>query len=210
MIFMKVLLINGSPKEKGCTYTALKIIADELISNGVEAEIFHVGTTPIQGCMGCGACGKLGRCIQDKDTVNAAIEKAALADGFIFGSPVHYASASGAITSFLDRLFYAGGKNLAFKPGAVIASCRRGGASATLDQISKYFGITNMPVVSSSYWNMVHGSAPEDVFKDEEGAQTMRQLGRNMAWILKSIEAGKNSGIEMPKVEEKIRTNYIR
>ncbi len=207
---MKVLLINGSPKEKGCTYTALKIIADELEAEGIEAEVFHVGKTPVQGCMGCGACRNLGRCVNDSDSVNSAIEKAKEADGFVFGSPVHYASASGAITSFLDRLFYAGGKNLAFKPGAVIASCRRGGASATLDQIAKYFGITNMPVVSSSYWNMIHGNTPDEVLKDEEGVQTMKQLGRNMAWILKSIEAGEKAGVCLPTPEPKIKTNYIR
>ena len=142
--------------------------------------------------------------------MNDIIQKAEEADGFVVGTPVHYAAASGAITSLMDRVCYAGGKHLAFKPAAAVASCRRGGASATLDQISKYFTILNMPVVASNYWNMVHGNTPEDVMKDEEGVQTMRQLGRNMAWILKSIQAGKDAGILMPEVEPKIRTNYIR
>ena len=151
-----------------------------------------------------------GLCQFDDDVVNKAILSCRTADAIIIGSPVHYASASGAITSFLDRLFYAGGSNLAYKPGAVVASCRRGGASATLDQISKYFGITNMPIVCSNYWNMVHGNTPEEVLKDEEGVQTMRILGRNMAWILKSLNAAKEAGIEPPEREAKIKTNYIR
>lgn len=209
---MKVLLINGSPKPNGCTYTALSIAAEELNKNGIETEIFQVGAKPIRGCIGCGACAKSGSglCRFDDDTVNAAIEKCKTADGIIVGSPVHYASASGAITSFMDRLFFAGGANLKYKPGAVIASCRRGGASATLDQISKYFGINSMPIISSNYWNMVHGNTPEEVLRDEEGVQTMRVLGTNMSWILKAIEAGKQAGIETPKPEAKIKTNYIR
>ncbi|MEG1880046.1 MAG: flavodoxin family protein [Oscillospiraceae bacterium] len=209
---MKVLLINGSPNEKGCTYTALTCVANELQNCGLETEIFHVGTEPIRGCMGCGACAKsgLGKCVYDNDTVNIAIEKMKTADGLIVGSPVHYAAASGAITSFLDRMFYSGGKTLAFKPGASIASCRRGGASATFDQLNKYFTIANMPLISSNYWNMVHGSVPSDVLKDEEGVQTMRVLGRNMAWIIKAIDAGVKCGVEIPTPEVKIKTNYIR
>lgn len=207
---MKVLLINGSPKKAGCTYTALREVADELEKNGVETEIFHVGTEAVRGCMGCGMCAKNGnhQCIYN-DSVNEAILKAKDADGFIFGTPVHYASASGALTSFLDRLFYAG-YPMAHKPGAAVASCRRGGASAALDQINKYFTISQMPVVSSNYWNMVHGNTPEEVKQDEEGMQTMRILGRNMAWLLKCIEAGKNNGAEKPELEAKIKTNYIR
>lgn len=208
---MKVLLFNGSPKKEGCTYTALKIVAEELEKNGVEAEIFHVGTKPVMGCLGCGMCSKNGnhQCVYNEDSVNEAIVKAKDADGYVFGSPVHYASASGAITSFMDRLFMAG-YPMAHKPAAVVASCRRGGASATLDQISKYFGISQMPIVSSNYWNMVHGNSPEEVLMDEEGVQTMRVLGRNMAWMLKCIEAGKNAGIDAPEPESKIKTNYIR
>ncbi len=209
---MKVLLINGSPKANGCTYTALSVVAEELNKNGIETEIFQVGMKPVRGCIGCGMCAKSGKglCQFDDDVVNKAIEACKTADGIVVGSPVHYASASGAITSFLDRLFYAGGSNLRYKPGAAVASCRRGGASATLDQLTKYFGITNMPQISSNYWNMVHGNTPEEVLKDEEGIQTMRVLGKNMAWIIKSIDAAKQAGINPPEPEAKIKTNYIR
>lgn len=209
---MKVLLINGSPKETGCTYTALLEVSKALVANGVETEIVSVGKSPIQGCIGCGGCAKAGngRCVFNHDSVNAIIEKAAGADGFVVGTPVHYAAASGAITSLMDRVCYAGGKYLAFKPAAAIASCRRGGASAAFDQLIKYFTILNMPVVSSNYWNQVHGNTPEEVLQDEEGMQTMRQLGRNMAWLLKSIAAGKDAGIPMPEPEPKIKTNFIR
>ncbi|MBR5152365.1 MAG: flavodoxin family protein [Clostridia bacterium] len=209
---MKVLLINGSPKESGCTYTALMEVSKALTESGIETELISVGKNPIQGCIGCGGCAKAGnsRCIFQDDIVNTVIEKAEQADGFILGTPVHYAAASGAITSLMDRVCYAGGKHLAFKPGAAIASCRRGGASAAFDQLNKYFTILNMPVVSSNYWNQVHGNTPEEVLEDLEGLQTMRQLGRNMAWLLKSIEAGKQAGVSMPEVEPKIKTNYIR
>lgn len=209
---MKVILVNGSPKARGCTYTALNVVAEELQGNGIDTEIFQVGNKPVRGCIGCGMCAKNGNnlCQFDDDVVNKLIEACKTADGIVVGSPVHYASASGAITSLMDRLFYAGGKHLAYKPGAVVASCRRGGASATLDQLTKHFGITNMPVISSNYWNMVHGNTPEEVLKDEEGVQTMRILGKNMAWILKSIDAAKDIGITHPEMEEKVKTNYIR
>ena len=209
---MKVLLINGSPKAKGCTYTALSIIEKELNDCGIDTEIFQVGNKPIRGCIGCGMCAKNGKglCQFDDDVVNSAIESCKTADGIIVGSPVHYAAASGAITSFMDRLFYAGGANLRYKPASAITSCRRGGASATYDQLNKYFGISNMPVISSNYWNMVHGNTPEEVMQDEEGVQTMRVLAKNMAWILKAIEAGKQAGINAPEPEAKIKTNYIR
>lgn len=207
---MKVLLINGSPNANGCTYTALCEIAKELEKENIETEIFQVGNKAVRGCIGCGGCSKTdNKCIFDDDTVNAALEKAKNSDGFIFGSPVHYAAASGSLTSFLDRLFYAG-NCFAYKPGAAVASCRRGGASSTLDQINKYFTIANMPVVSSQYWNMVHGNTPEEVKKDLEGMQTMRTLGKNMAWLLKSIEAGKKAGITLPEKEPGVRTNFIR
>ena len=206
---MKVLLVNGSPKEKGCTYTALAEIAKELEKNGTETEIFHIGNKPIGGCMGCGACARLGKCVQ-QDIVNDAIDKFLSADGFVFGTPVHYAAATGGITSFLDRVFYICGKRLADKPGAAIVSCRRGGASAAFDQLNKYFTISNMPVVSSQYWNMVHGNKPEEVLRDEEGMQTMRTLANNMAWLLKCIEAGDKSGVKRPQREAVIKTNYIR
>lgn len=206
---MKVILVNGSPKANGCTFTALSEVASALEKNGVETEIFHVGTEPIRGCMGCGACSKLGKCTYT-DSVNTFIEKAKEADGFIFGSPVHYAAASGMLTSFLDRAFYAGKPYLEYKPGAAIVSCRRAGSTAALEQISKYFTISNMPVVSSQYWNMVHGSTPADVKQDLEGMQTMKILGNNMAWLLKAIEAAKQAGINKPEKEAKIATNFIR
>ncbi len=207
---MKVLLINGSPKAKGCTYTALCEIAVELEKQKIETEIFHLGKDPIRGCTACGGCYTTGRCIFNDDVVNEGIEKAKDADGIIVGSPVHYASASGAVTSFLDRLFYAAGNSLTYKPGAAIVSCRRGGATAAFEQLNKYFTISNMPVVSSQYWNMVHGNTPDEVRQDLEGMQVMRVLGRNMAWLLKSIQAGKEAGIGLPEQEERARTNFIR
>jgi len=208
---MKVLLINGSPRVKGCTYTALYEISKELEKENIETEIFHVGTKPIRGCMACGGCSKdnLGKCVFNDDTVNIALEKAKEADGFIFGSPVHYAAASGQITSFLDRFFYAG-NGFQYKPAGAIVSCRRGGSTAALEQLNKYFTISNMPIVSSQYWNMIHGNTPEEVVQDLEGMQTMRTLGKNMAWLLKCITAGKDSGVKLPEEEQKARTNFIR
>lgn len=207
---MKVLLINGSPRKNGCTYTALQEVAGELEKAGIETEIFHLGKSPIRGCTGCGWCENGGgRCVFKDDCVNEGLEKAETADGFIFGSPVHYAAASGAITSFLDRFFYAG-RGFALKPGAAVVSCRRGGAAAAFDQLNKYFTIANMPIVSSQYWNMVHGNTPEEVRQDLEGLQTMRTLGKNMAWLLKCVEAGKSAGVPLPEQEEPQRTNFIR
>lgn len=206
---MKVLLVNGSPHAKGCTYTALCEIAQTLEQQGIETEIFQLGTKPISGCLGCGACIKTGTCVIN-DVVNVFVEKAKTADGFVFGSPVHYAGASGAITSFMDRAFYGKGAIYADKPAAAIMSCRRGGATATLDQLNKYFTISNMPIVSSQYWNMVHGNTPDEVRQDAEGMQTMRTLGINMAWLLKCIEAGKNAGVTLPQREQKVATNFIR
>jgi multimeric flavodoxin WrbA len=207
---MKVLLINGSPKANGCTYTALCEVAKELEKENIETEIYHVGNKAIRGCMACGGCNNgSGKCAFDDDTVNAALEKAKEADGFIFGSPVHYAGASGQITSFLDRFFYAG-QGFQYKPGAAIVSCRRGGATAAFEQLNKYFTISNMPVVSSQYWNMVHGNNPEEVKQDLEGMQIMRTLGKNMAWLLKCIEAGKATGVPMPEKETRVATNFIR
>ena len=209
VIIMKVLLVNGSPSEFGCTYTALKEIADVLNQNGIETELFHIGASPISGCLGCGGCYSTGVCVID-DAVNAFIPKAEAADGFVFGSPVHYSSMSGAMTSFMDRLFYAGGRVMRHKPTACIASARRAGTTATLDQLNKYPMINEMPVISSQYWNMVHGFTPEDVKKDLEGLQTMRQLGRNMAWILKCIANGEKAGITKPQREKRQTTNFIR
>ena len=206
---MKVLLVNGSPHAQGCTYTALCEVAAALEKQGIETELFQVGTKPISGCLGCGACIKTRKCVID-DVVNEFVEKAKDADGFVFGSPVHFANASGAITSFMDRAFYGKGAVYANKPAAAVMSCRRGGATATLDQLNKYFTISNMPIVSSQYWNMVHGNTPDEVRQDAEGMQTMRTLGINMAWLLKCIEAGKTAGIAMPEREAKVATNFIR
>lgn len=177
----------------------------------IETEIFHIGNKPIRGCMACGGCSRndARKCVFDDDTVNIALEKAKEADGFIFGSPVHYAAASGQITSFLDRFFYAG-DSFQYKPGAAIVSCRRGGSTAAFDQLNKYFTISDMPIVSSQYWNMVHGNTPEEVKQDLEGMQTMRVLGKNMAWLLKSINAGKEAGIALPEKEPRAWTNFIR
>lgn len=208
---MKVLLINGSPRANGCTYAALCEVAKELNNENITTEILHIGSKPIRGCTACGGCydSKPGRCVFNDDLVNTVLEKAEEADGFVFGSPVHYAAASGGITSFMDRLFYAG-DCFKYKPGAAVVSCRRGGSTAALDQLNKYFTISNMPVVSSQYWNMVHGNTPEEVKQDHEGMQTMRRLGQNMAWLLKCIEAGRNAGVKNPNEENREWTNFIR
>lgn len=211
---MKVLLVNGSPHEKGSTYRALLEIEKTLNEEGVESEIFWIGNKPISGCIGCYACLKLGKCAID-DVVNEFVEKAVSADGFIFGSPVHYAAMSGSLTSFMDRVFYSamGAKRsecFMYKPASGIMVARRAGTTATYDQMNKYFGINQMPIISSRYWNMTHGRNSDDVEKDEEGLQTMRILARNMAYFLKCIEAGKEKGIELPKKEKTIFTNFIR
>ncbi len=208
---MKVILVNGSPHQHGCTYTALNEAAKTLNESGIDTEIFWVGNKPICGCIGCGACAKgLGRCFMDDDCVNGFVEKAREADGFIFGSPVHYAAASGLMTAFMDRAFYSGKSAFMGKPAANIVSCRRGGASAAFDQLNKYLTICSMPVVSSQYWNQVHGSNGEQVMQDEEGIQTVRILAKNMAWLLKCIELGKENGITFPEPEKPIRTSFIR
>ncbi len=206
---MKVILINGSPHEKGCTHRALTEIANTLEKEHIETEILWLGTDAISGCRGCGACGKLGRCIIE-DKVNETSPLICQCDGVVFGSPVHYAAASGTITAFMDRLFYSSAKKLAGKPACAVFSCRRGGASAAFDQLNKYFTISSMPIVSGQYWNMVHGSKPEDVEQDQEGLQVMRSLGRNMAWLLSCIELGKKNGILFPEKEPQLRTNFIR
>lgn len=205
---MKVLLVNGSCHEKGCTYTALAEVAKALNENGVETEIYQLADKKISGCKGCWACKKVKKCVFD-DGVNEFVEKAAGFDGFVFGSPVYYASASGNLISFMDRVFYSGGKFLAYKPAAAVVSCRRAGASTTFDVINKYFTINNMPVVGSNYWNEIHGNTAEEAAQDEEGLQTMRILGNNMAWLLKCLQLGKDAGVE-PVKERKIMTNFIR
>ena len=206
---MKVLLINGSPNEKGCTYTALSEVARTLEQNGVGTEIFWIGKKPVSGCIACGKCRESGKCIMD-DNVNEIAAKMNEIDGLVVGSPVYYAAASGQITSFLDRLFYCAGGHMAGKLGAAVVSCRRGGATAAFDQLNKYFSICNMPIATSQYWNQVHGAKPEDVRKDEEGLQIMRTLAQNMAWMLKLIELGKKNGLPHPEREPFMRTNFIR
>lgn len=206
---MKVLLVNGSPRAAGCTNTALEEVAKTLGEAGIETEIFWLGAKPVQDCVACGKCRELKKCVFD-DVVNTLIEKAKTADGFVFGSPVYYAHPSGRVQSALDRAFYAGKYAFAGKPGAAVVSARRGGTASSFDVINKYFGISSMPVVSSTYWNMVYGNTPDEVRRDEEGMQTMRNLGRNMAYLLKCIEAGKAAGIESPAQEGAFKTNFIR
>ncbi|NLM11375.1 MAG: flavodoxin family protein [Clostridiaceae bacterium] len=206
---MKVILVNGSPNAKGCTYTALTEVAKTLHKNGIETELMQLGTKPISGCIACGKCLKTGKCFID-DSVNEFLDKVPETDGFVFGSPVHFAAASGQLTSFLHRVFYGKSSMFKGKVGAAVVSCRRGGAATAFDQINKYFTISGMPIVSSQYWNQVHGNTPEEVKRDEEGMQTMRTLGNNMAWLLKCIEAGREKGIFVPEGEKIIRTNFIR
>ncbi|HWQ58539.1 MAG TPA: flavodoxin family protein [Clostridia bacterium] len=205
---MKVILINGSPNEYGCTYTAMAEIAKTLGQNGIESEIIHIGKRPIRGCQDCEVCGG-DHCVFNDDVVNLVVERMRKADGLVVGSPVYYASANGSVISLLDRAFGVGGC-FAHKPAAAIASARRAGTTATIDELNKYFLIAQMPVVSSTYWPMVHGNTPEEVLKDEEGMQTMRNLARNMVWLLRSIEAAKKAGIEPPVAERDYRTNFIR
>ena len=206
---MKTLLINGSSHEQGCTFTALSEVADTLNKNGIETEILQLGSGAVNGCTGCGGCAKTGKCVHDKDMVNLAIDRMKEADALVIGSPVYFASPNGALIACLDRLFYAGKSVLENKPAAAVVSARRAGTTASLEVLQKYFMIRNMPLVSSTYWPMVHGSKPEDVKKDQEGLQTMRTLGNNMAWLLKSMEAGKKSGLVLPERETPIKTNFI-
>ena len=204
---MKVLLVNGSPPEAGCVYTALSEIQGQLKKHGIQSEIFQIGTEPVRGCIACGGCAKLGKCVFDDDVCNKLVEKMLEADGVVIGSPVYYAGANGALCAVLDRAFYVSQGRYARKPAAAVASCRRGGASATFDRINKYFTISKMPVVASQYWNSIHGTCAEEARQDEEGLQTMRTLADHMAWMLKSIEA---SGIEAPEAEAPKKTNFIR
>ncbi|NLO84293.1 MAG: flavodoxin family protein [Clostridiales bacterium] len=210
---MKVLLVNGGPHREGCTYTALSEMATTFAKEGIETEIIWLGNKPIGGCICCRACRKTGKCAID-DGVNDFLDKAETADGFIFGSPVHWGAATGAITSFMDRLFYAdlngGGNRFYLKPAAAISSARRAGTTATWDQLNKYFGLMQMPIVTSQYWNMVHGAMADQVPSDAEGLQVMRTLARNMAFMLKCKQTALQNGVEMPERETGIFTNFVR
>ena len=204
-------MVNGSSKPNGCTATALQEIAKVLGEEGIDSEIVCLGGGPLRDCIGCLGCMKLdGQCAFNDDCINEILEKAKTCDGFIFGTPVYYAHPSGRVLSALDRMFYAGKKYFMHKPGAAIASARRAGTTASIDALNKYFTIAEMPVVSSSYWNMVHGNKPEEVLQDAEGLQVMRNLGRNMAWLLKCLEAGRNTGVAVPVNEYDNKTNFIR
>ena len=204
---MKVLLINGSPRKKGNTFIALSEVAKTLEENGIETEIVSIGTKAVQGCIACGRCAELGRCVFNDDLYNEVREKLEKTDGVVVGSPVYYAGPNGSLCALLDRLFYSAGHVLAYKPAAAVAVCRRGGASATFDRLNKYFTINNMPVVSSQYWNSVHGMLPGEAVQDVEGLQTMRTLGRNMAWMLKNLTQG---GEPVPEREPWTPTHFIR
>ena len=205
---MKVLLINGSPHANGCTATALKEVAKTLNENGVDTEIIQVGHLDVRGCVACGQCRKLGKCVFD-DIVCEVGEKFKEADGLILGSPVYYASANGTLTSFADRLFYSSNYDKTMKVGASVVSARRGGNTATFDQLNKYFTISSMPIVSSQYWNQVHGNNRDEVLQDLEGLQIMRTLGRNMAFLIKAIDAQKQKS-GLPEKEKRVGTNFIR
>ena len=206
---MNVLLINGSPHGEGCTFTALSEVANQLNKNGIETAIFHIGAGPIQDCIACQRCAQTGYCAFTDDPVNECVDLLRKADGLVVGSPVYYASARGALCAFLDRLFYKKSAAYAFKPAAAVVNSRRGGASAAFDRLNKYFTISSMPVVTSQYWNMTHGSTPDEVRQDLEGMQTMRTLGNNMAWLLKCLAQAKDS-VPYPTKEPNVATNFIR
>lgn len=203
---MKALLINGSPHAKGCTYIALSELAKTLEAEGIEAEILHVGHQDIRGCIACGKCRETGKCVFD-DVVNIAAEKFTQADALVIGAPVYYASPAGGAISFMDRLFYSTRFDKTMKVGASVVTCRRGGNSSTFDVLNKYFSISGMPMASSQYWNMVYGCTPEEVLEDKEGLQTMRTLGRNMAFLMKSIALGKEK-YGLPEKEPFIATSF--
>lgn len=205
---MKVLLITGSPRRNGCTFTALSEVEKTLHREGIETELVQLGAKAVQGCIACGRCKTLGRCVFD-DLVNETAPKLEAADGLVVGSPVYYASANGSLIAFLDRLFYSTPFDKTMKAGAAVLSCRRGGASASFDELNKYFTISGMPVVSSQYWNSVHGNTPEEVGQDLEGLQIMRTLGRNMAFLVKSIALGREK-LGLPEKEPRVSTNFIR
>ena len=205
---MKVLLVNGSSRQRGCTGVALAEVERALREEGVQTETLFLGNAPIADCMACGQCQKLGKCVLE-DAVNPFVEMAREAQGFVFGSPVYYAHPSGRILSFLDRAFFSGSAAFAFKPAAAVLSARRAGTTASFDVLNKYFTISSMPVVSTTYWNHVYGSQPEEVPQDKEGLMTMYNIGKNMAWLLKCLEMGAQHGLTHPE-NPKIATNFIR
>ena len=207
---MKVLLFNGSTRKNGCTYLALAEIADTLAREGIATQILQMGSSPVRDCIGCDQCSSIGSCIFGDDVVDPWIEAARQADGFVFGSPVYFSHPSGQLLSAMDRMFYAGGDAFVHKPAAAVVTARRAGTTASLDAIQKHFTDAQMPVVSSTYWNMVFGPAPELVRQDQEGLQTMRNLGRNMAWLLRCIEAGRERGFMPPAAERDHWTNFNR
>lgn len=205
---MKVLLVNGSSRENGCTSMALKEIKKSLEEEGIETEVIFIGNEPLADCLACRKCKSTGECIMN-DCVNEFVHKAKETDGFVFGSPVYYAHPSGRLLTFLDRAFYSNANAFKYKPAACVLSARRAGTTASFDVINKYFSISSMPIVSSTYWNHVYGSQPEDVLEDKEGLMTMYNLGKNMAWLLKCIELGKDNGIDHPE-NQKVLTNFVR
>ena len=206
---MRVLLINGSPHEKGCVFTALSEVEKELHASDIETTIFHIGTDPVRGCTACGACRGKTRCAFDDDPANRIIELLSESDGLVVGSPVYYAGANGTLCALLDRVFFGKAHQFAYKPAAAIVNCRRGGAGSAFDRLNKYFTISNMPVVPSQYWNATHGNTVEEVLQDLEGLQIMRTLGKNMAWMLKNIQiAAKDNPLPTP--EQRVSTNFIR
>lgn len=210
---MKVLLVSGSPHKEGCTYTALCEVSNALNQNGIDTDMFWITNKPISGCIACHRCDDLNKCVL-QDSVNEFLEIAKDYDGFVFGTPVHWGGASGALTSFLDRAFYADlngkGNRFYLKPAAAVVSARRAGTTATWDQINRYFALMQMPIITSRYWNIVHGATPEQVKQDLEGIQTMRILGNNMAFFLKCKEMGEKVGIPAPNKEDFVFTNFIR
>lgn len=206
---MKVLMLNGSSNQKGNTYRALSEVGTQLEKEGITYEIFQIGGAPIRDCIGCHQCSEKG-CVFDDDSVNTFVAKAGEADGFVFGTPVYYAHPSGRVLSFLDRAFYSSKDKFTFKPAASVAVARRAGTSASFDVMNKYFGISQMPIVGSTYWNVVHGRTPGEAEFDAEGLQTMRNLARNMAWMLKCFKLGSENGISLPDTETGNWTHFIR
>jgi multimeric flavodoxin WrbA len=211
VLLMKVCLINGSPHEKECTYTALMEVGNTLKADGIDFDVYWLGTAPIAGCKGCGYCDKVDRCVTDGDPVNAFVPRVDDYDGFVFGSPVHFAGISGSMKSFMDRFFYVVQRDkLRLKAAGVVLSARRAGTTAAFDQLIKYPTISEMALISSSYWNMVHGFTADEVRQDKEGMRTMRVLGHNMAWYLKARDAAIKAGLPAPQTEEPAWTHFIR